>query len=291
MGPGDPDARGMNSHHTTDHSDRLMEHSAHSGHDMGGHMHHGGEVAGLAMAGTAPDRDGLELDELAVALGPVLPGWPTGLVLKGSMQGDVLTDVSLLWPDGHVPDPATQDPGADTAVIALDALARFLLVAGWPLLARRVRDARSAFLSHNTTAAAGLEHGRRSAAAVARKIRRSRFLAWSLQGIGDDAASARHPPVAAGGGAVAERTTGDAWDRVRALAAVAAGTGSSLPRVALEHVETLIEGAELAAARLIVASFVIDPATELPPDLPGHDRAGNDRAAPERPVHGGAGHD
>ena len=73
----------------------------HSGHDMGGdgghHGHHGGVVAGLPMAQTAPDRDGLELDTLAVALGPVLPGWPTGLVLHAQLHGDVLSDVRSSW--------------------------------------------------------------------------------------------------------------------------------------------------------------------------------------------------
>jgi hypothetical protein len=51
----------------------MREHAGHdmSGHDMSGHdMHHGGMVAGLPMAQTARDRDGLDLDTLAVALGP-----------------------------------------------------------------------------------------------------------------------------------------------------------------------------------------------------------------------------
>ncbi|WP_019482612.1 hypothetical protein [Arthrobacter sp. TB 23] len=276
----DPDGRGM------DHSAHTMDHSAHSGHDMGGHMHHGGDVAGLAMAGTAPDRDGLELDELKVTLGPVLPGWPTGLVLKGSMQGDVLTGVSLSWLDGPVPDSAVQHSESDAAAVALDALAGFLLVAGWPLLARRARDARWA-LSTDTGTAGEREHGRRTAAAVARRVARSRFLAWSVSGIGDDDAGSAHSPrVTAARGAVNDRMTGDVLDRVRALAAVAAGDTSSLPRVAPEHIETLLEGAELAAARLIVASFVFDPAPVLLPDGPGNDRSGHDGSG-----HGGAGHD
>lgn len=269
-----------------DHSAHMMDHSAHSGHDMGGHMHHGGEVAGLAMAGTAPDRDGLELDELKVTLGPVLPGWPTGLVLKGSMQGDVLTDVSLSWLDRLVPDSTAQHSESDTAVVALDALAGFLLVAGWPLLARRARDARSALSSQNTDSAAERGHGRKAAAAVALRISRSRFLAWSLRGIGDDDGSARGTRVPAQAGVVDDRTTGDVLDRVRALAAVAAEHTSSLPRIDPEHIETLLEGAELAASRLIVASFVFGPAPTLLTDAAANDIAGHGRSG-----HDGAGHD
>lgn len=58
-------------------------HAAHGGHDMG-------IVAGLPMAERADDRDGLRLDRLHVPLGPVLPDWPSGLVLRLELQGDVV---------------------------------------------------------------------------------------------------------------------------------------------------------------------------------------------------------
>ncbi len=218
------------------------------GHDMGGHMHHGGDVAGLPMAGTAPDRDGLQLDRLAVTLGPVLQGWPTGLVLRASMQGDVLTEVSLSWGDGIDIEPGTAPLDPSPEAVALDALAGFLLVAGWPLLAGQARSAQWAVLSDD---AAERDRGRAAAAKVARKVLRSRFLAWSVRGIGDQAGS-----------------TGDVLARVRALATVAAGEGSVIDRTSPEHLESLLEGAELAAARLIVASFVIQPAVVALPS--GH---------------------
>jgi hypothetical protein len=78
-----------------------MEHgSDHEGMDHGsGHegMDHGGEVAGLPMAMTEPDRDGLQLDVLKISLGPVLAGWPTGLVLRAELQGDILAGADLSW--------------------------------------------------------------------------------------------------------------------------------------------------------------------------------------------------
>ncbi len=251
---------GMAGHDMDMASKDMGEHSGHDmggqdmgghdmgGHDMGGHMHHGGDVAGLPMAGTAPDRDGLQLDRLAVTLGPVLQGWPTGLVLRASMQGDVLTEVSLSWGDGIDIEPGTAPLDPSPEAVALDALAGFLLVAGWPLLADQARSAQWAVLSDD---AAERDRGRAAAAKVARKVLRSRFLAWSVRGIGDQAGS-----------------TGDVLARVRALATVAAGEGSVIDRTSPEHLESLLEGAELAAARLIVASFVIQPAVVALPS--GH---------------------
>ncbi|WP_202980379.1 hypothetical protein [Serinicoccus marinus] len=64
--------------------------------DHGNHADHGGhdmEMSpdGIPLAEGGEDRDGLEMDVLAVRLGPVLPHWPAGLVLHCSLQGDVLT--------------------------------------------------------------------------------------------------------------------------------------------------------------------------------------------------------
>ena len=46
--------------------------------------------AGLPMADRGEDRDGLKLDQLHVPLGPVLPDWPAGLVVRVTLQGDVV---------------------------------------------------------------------------------------------------------------------------------------------------------------------------------------------------------
>ena len=220
-----------------------MEHMDHGGGDEGmeqmdhmDHMHHGGEVAGLPMAQTGPDRDGLELDALKVSLGPVLPGWPTGLVLRAELHGDVLTAPELSWLDAEsLPAPARLDPRR----AALDQLARFLLVAGWPTAARDARRARDgldpADPADPVDPAAEVLAGR-----LARRVLRSRALAWTAAGgsVGD---LVRH------------------WCEVAAGRAAADGATPSLAAVA-----GLVDGAEIGTARLVVAAHAIRPLTAHP---------------------------
>jgi hypothetical protein len=244
-------------HAAIDHGDHAgTGHGGHGGMDHGGHggMDHGSmEVAGLPMADTAPDRDGLQLDALAVALGPVLPGWPTGLLLRGKLQGDVLTDVSLSWVDaahpvaahpvdGHPVDGHHSD-GGTARLEALDHLARFLDVAGWPVAARDARRARNGLRDADPDR---VDAGRRRAVHLAHRVRRSRTLAWSVRGIGAVEATGVQP------------FRGDVLDRIRWWCEVAAGAEppvDALPELPLERVAELLEGAELAAARLVVASL------------------------------------
>ena len=223
-----------------------MDHSDHEGmdhSDMGGgehaghHMHHGGDVAGLPMAQTAPDRDGLQLDVLRVSLGPVLPDWPTGLVLQVELQGDVVTGAQLTWLDDG--DQAHRDPSADARRTALDHLASLLEVAGWSTAARDVRRARDGLASPDDGERAKAEQGTRR---VLRRVRRSRALAWSLRGIGCLAEPERG-------------TNGDVLDRLRRWCDVASdGAAVPAPGVPLDDVAMLLRGSEIAAARLIVAS-------------------------------------
>lgn len=187
-----------------------------------------GDVAGLPMAGTAEDRDGLELDSLTVTLGPVLPAWPTGLVVRAAMQGDVLSGVTVKWLDGGAT--ATSGHEAPARAAAADHLARFLEVAGWPVAARQARGVRS---------------DRRNGGRLARRIRRSRVLAWSVRDIDG------------------------VLGRVYRWCDVVAGRGAAValeprPRTSLD---ALLDGTELAAARLIVASLdtgTLRDAVELP---------------------------
>ncbi len=232
-----------------------MGHSGHGGmgragmgHGDMGHGGHGGmdhgsmQVAGLPMADTAPDRDGLQLDALAVALGPVLPSWPTGLLLCGTLQGDVLTDVSLRWVDAADHVDGHHGDRSPARLEALDHLARLLDVAGWPVAARDARRARNDL--HAADPDRG-DAGRRRAVQLARRVRRSRTLAWSVRGIGAMKATG------------ARELRGDVLDRVRWLCELAAGAGpavDALPELPLARVAELLEGAELAAARLVVAS-------------------------------------
>lgn len=53
----------------------------------------GGVPYGRPMAGRAPDRDGLELDQLPVRVGPFFAPFPPGLVLDVKLQGDVVQEV------------------------------------------------------------------------------------------------------------------------------------------------------------------------------------------------------
>ena len=230
---------GGQSHGGMDHSCHGgMDHSGHGGMDHSGHhMNHGGDVAGLPMAETAPDRDGLSLDVLRVSLGPVLPDWLTGLLLRAELQGDVLTGAELSWLDAG--DDAAADEGADPRRAALDHLASLLAVAGWSTAARDARRARDGLASTDPDERRAAEQG---AQRVIRRVRRSRPLAWSLRGIGCLADP--------------DGTTSDVLDRLRRWCEVAAdgAAGSGLGVLPLDVVANVLRGAEVAAARLIVAS-------------------------------------
>ena len=83
-----------------------MDHGGH-GMDHGGMDHGDMEMSpgGIPLAEGGEDRDGLEMDVLHVRLGPVLPHWPAGLVLRCSLQGDVIAEAQAELVDG----PALQD--------------------------------------------------------------------------------------------------------------------------------------------------------------------------------------
>jgi Respiratory-chain NADH dehydrogenase, 49 Kd subunit len=167
-------------------------------HGSGQAMHGGGMAlpGGLAMAGRAADRDGLQLDVLHVPLGPALPDWPAGLRLRLAMQGDVAQRVELdPLPAGELRSPAFWDrpwlaslAGEPVSVGAaerrraaahLDSLARLLRLAGLAGDARRCRRLRDQLLE-----GASIEPVQRAVAAVAARLRRSRLLRWSLDGLG-----------------------------------------------------------------------------------------------------------
>ncbi|WP_100497639.1 hypothetical protein [Geodermatophilus chilensis] len=217
----------------------------HGGGHEGHHMHHGGEVAGLPMAMTGPDRDGLELDVLKVSLGPVHPGWPTGLVLRAELQGDVLAGADLSWIDAE--SVSEVGPSLDARQSALDHLARFLVVAGWPTAARDARRARDGLRSE--------EHARRTAAQrlaeeVTGKVLGSRTLAWAIAGAGrsqrDRGTSSAHPVLG----------------RLRHWCDLAVGRDSANPPTpSLQDLAASLEGTEIGTARLIVASLGLDPVT------------------------------
>ena len=239
-----------------DADDEGMDHGGgHEGIDHGGGhegMDHGGEVAGLPMASTGPDRDGLELDVLEVALGPVLPGWPTGLVLRAELHGDVLASAKLAWLDPGILPAASPPPEAQPA--ALDRLARYLDVAGWPAAAREARRARDGL----ATGGPGRGRAQRLAEAVARRVRRSRALSWTASGVGK---------TASGHGADEDTSA-----RMRRWCDIASGRPVDGPvATSLEQAAAMVEGAEIGSARLVLASLDLGPVPAVP--APGHAHA------------------
>ena len=218
------------------------EHDAHGGHDShsGHHDHQGGMSlpGGLAMADLGDDRDGLKLDQLHVTLGPVLPDWPAGLVVRVTLQGDVIQEASA-----EVLDPIRrheEGQSVPAVVRELDGLARFLAVAGWSDAAarsRRLRDRLAVDPGDGRVAGEALT--------LLSRVQRSRVLRWSLRGV-------RAGPIELA--QVLEQ-------RLTRSRAVLEGTPSGPSNTrAVDELSTLLVGAEFAAARLILAA--VDLQTE-----------------------------
>ncbi|MEU8850101.1 hypothetical protein AB0C70_28630 [Streptomyces sp. NPDC048564] len=276
------------------HTDQ-MDHQGHGG--AVGHMGHDthamGEVAGLPMAERADDRDELRLDQLHVPFGPALTDWPTGLILRLTLQGDVVQGVEvdhLSVPSGHrLPfwdepwlraargEGVTRGSAARRRCAAhLDSAGRFLAVAGWDDAAARCRRLRDELLSGAPSEAFGGELRR-----TVRRVGKSRSLRWSIAGLG---ALPVDRARAAGVTGPALAADGDAYDRLLTwLTEIERGRealddtrsltwddrtgprgrldGPQPPSQALLDVlPELLTGAEFACARIILAS--LDPDIE-----------------------------
>ena len=185
------------------------------------------------------DRDGLALDALHVALGPVLPHWPAGLVVHATLAGDLVTDARaevLDVPGPREPTGPRRTPrGPDH--VRLDALVRVLGLAGADRAAARARALRDGDPAPGELPTFG------------RRLARSRTLAWTLRGIPLTATD--HVPV--------PETTVEA--RVRALAAGLGGSLAPPIRPAPHRAAAALVGLELGAARLALAAM--DPDTGL----------------------------
>ncbi|MEW1814568.1 hypothetical protein [Streptomyces diastaticus] len=259
-------------------------------------------ISGLPLAERADDRDGLRLDRLHVPFGPVLPDWPAGLVLRLALQGDVVQEVTGVevveaapaprppfwdepWRQAAAGAPVSRGAAARRRCAAhLDSLGRFLAVADWPDAAAGARRLRDAALAG--APARELVH---AVERQTRRVARSRTLRWLTSGIG---VLPREQALAAGIGGPALAADGDAWDRtVRWLTEAArsaaacddrrplapddpagprGGLAGRCPpsRALLDVLPPLLRGAELAAARLTLASLDPDP-DELAPVAAG----------------------
>ncbi|WP_406408601.1 hypothetical protein OG923_08130 [Streptomyces halstedii] len=246
---------------------------------------------GLPMAEVGEDRDGLALDRLHVPLGPFLADWPSGLIVHLVLQGDVVQRARLGGPCGcATTEPFWARPWARAAegepvplaeaarwraAAHLDSLGRLLAVAGWPaeaVTARRIRDD----LLDRAPAEAVLPRTLR----LQRRVGRSRTLYRLTRGIGtlstaDARAAGVSGPAARAGGDVParyRRWLADAVDDVRRLDATGLldplaqesprgrWDAGRPPSVALAGLlPRLLEGTELAAARLVVAGLDPDP--------------------------------
>ncbi|MDT0613642.1 hypothetical protein [Streptomyces lancefieldiae] len=251
------------------------------------------------MAERGEDRDGLMLDRLHVSLGPFLAEWPAGLTLRVTLQGDVIQRAELHAPPVERPLGGPADPfwsrpwvratageavsvgeaARRRAAAHLDSLGRLLAVAGWPAEAVTARRLRDDLLERAPTTAVLPRVSR-----FARRVGRSRTLYWLTRGIGlltaeDARAVGASGPAGRAGRDVPARYRQwitDVLADVRRLDDIAlldpveqesprgrwdAGPpGQRPPSAALaELLPRLLEGTELGAARLIVASLDPDP--------------------------------
>ncbi|WP_422735753.1 hypothetical protein ACN263_19110 [Micromonospora sp. WMMD729] len=234
------------------------EHADHDGMSMPG---------GLMMAQRAEDRDGLKLDVLHLALGPVLADWPAGLVVELAVQGDVVQSASarILPPADPAavrPYPDVKHPGLwrrRQAVAHLDSLGRLWAAVGWPAGATAARRLRDALVDDVPLAVAYT--GFRP---LARWARRSRALHLATDGLG-----VLSPVAAARAGVrVPAAVCGDATARWRHRLAetdrlLAGGEPDAAPEpdaaAVLAVATRLMVGLDLAAARVVLASFDPDP--------------------------------
>ncbi|MFI1344431.1 hypothetical protein [Streptomyces sp. NPDC020777] len=245
---------------------------------------------GLPMAELGEDRDGLMLDRLHVPLGPFLSDWPAGLTLRLVLQGDVIQAADLDEVPFSVPRPVepfwvqpwlraaagevvgSGEAARRRAAARLDSLGRLLVVAGWPTEATKARRLRDDLLE-DAPAAALVSRLER----LARRVGRSRTLFWLTRGLGvvtaqDAQASGVSGPAARADGDVAARYRQWLTDirrdvaRLEGLSSLDPAEESPRgrwdarqpPSAALVALlPRLLDGAELAAARLIVAS--LDP--------------------------------
>ncbi|WP_206051728.1 hypothetical protein [Nocardioides ferulae] len=248
------------SHEGMDHgAHEGMDHGAHEGMDHGGHegMDHGDmemSPGGIPLAEGGEDRDGLEMDVLQVRLGPVLPHWPAGLVLRCSLQGDVIVEAQAELVDGRV----RQDDEVVGPARGIDNIASLLALAGWDDAAAEARRIRDTALEPGD-GAAGSELER-----LRRRVRRSRTLRWSLRGVrrlSEEDAHARGLPADAVGDTY-ERLMGMLDRAVAGVAATAAGdtgtrTDDASRTLSTDHLPHLVMGLDLATARLVLASLDI----------------------------------
>ena len=238
-------------------------------HDQGSDHGNMGMVGGLGMAVRGDDRDGLKLDQLHVALGPVLPDWPAGLVLRLVLQGDIAqsAELEVMGENGggsfwmHAADDATVAARFGAAAAA-DSLQRLLAVAGWQSAALTGRWLRDELLSSDPDAPSHPRFVR-----WIHRVRRSRALRWSTNGLGIVDATEPHEELRGDATARWIRWTNEILSVAApppggsiALGSSATTGRAARARAAISLLPSLVTGQDLSSVRLIVAS--LDPDIE-----------------------------
>ncbi|WP_105036518.1 hypothetical protein [Cryobacterium aureum] len=228
---------------------------------------------GIPLANGGPDRDGLEMDVLHVPLGPVLPHWPAGLVVRCVLQGDVIVSAKAeILPaaqpsgDGLVPDdrrPLADDERRRAVIRRSDAAASVLALAGWSFAAGRARRIRDAVASGTALLDVTADLDK-----LARSVARSWTLRWTLKGItvGECLAHADDGMGQSGSETVRGRLIG--WlEEARRTARDDKAEGAyelqdplALQRSRLGEIPRLLNGTDIATARLIIAALAIETA-------------------------------
>ena len=217
-----------------------------------GDMDHGDmdmAPGGIPLAGGGEDRDGLEMDELHLPLGPALSLWPPGLVVTCTLHGDVVVDARSAWvgePAVEAAATAGQVPSSALCAASwLDAAAAVLTLGGSPAMAAGIRAVRNACLDEDPSATARLGRQRR-------RIARNVLLRWSLRSLAvvDGLTGEPSPPF-----------LGDAFTR---LVASLDAAGSELdgdevptpePGVLVDRLPAVVGGRELGEVRMLVAGL------------------------------------
>lgn len=244
------------------------EHSEAHGEHGGGHHETGHNMAmapeGVALAEGEDDRDGLEMDVLHARLGPVLPHWPAGLVLRCSLHGDVISEA-----EGELLGGQPGSPAEDPAPVArrCDAIASLLALAGWHDAADQARRVRDRLLSARVDDRAVADLRR-----LRRRVARSWLLRWSLRGVRPvhehehELEQHRLPRHISGDVydrllSMVERAHQDLVMDVTSTPSSSGGgpevAGSSGP-VSVDAIPELVHGLDLATARLVIASLGLD---------------------------------
>lgn len=144
-------------------------------HGQGGEGMMGGMPYGRSMPMTADGRDGLALDRLPLTLGPWLPGLPAGCRIDAGLQGDVLEEAAVTYPDAG--------PTLDgTVAVAEVELLRARTLLGWfaDLVALAGLDAEAVRASR-----LALDPSGEGIAAVRRRLDRVWSLRAATDGVGE----------------------------------------------------------------------------------------------------------